>query len=126
MQRQPASSKNVHILKTSPAELILRISGKRGYQSAHVQLRPGMFDANTLDVEVDEYPSGKTIVSRGWDLHPFERRMAVPTFTAFLDGRDLGDVVVRRAELSRTSKRGLDTEFGFHLDPRWRGGAAAA
>ncbi|MBI4024071.1 MAG: hypothetical protein HY360_03765 [Verrucomicrobia bacterium] len=111
-----ATTRNAQILAISPCELRLRVHCKTGYQCAFLRMRPGVFDAGTLDIEMDEFPSGRTVLSRGWDLHQFEKRMAVPVFTAHLDGRDLGDVWFDVPNYLDHRRGVLDTEFGFHVD----------
>ncbi|MBI4026379.1 MAG: hypothetical protein HY360_15445 [Verrucomicrobia bacterium] len=112
----PATTPNARIIHAMDAELLLRVHCKTGYQCAFLRMRPGVFDAGTLDIKMDEFPSGRTVLTQGWDLHQFEKRMAVPTFTAFLNGRDLGDVWFDVPNYLDHRRGVLDTEFGFHAD----------
>jgi len=117
MKALPRTTRNIRILRWDAAELLLRVRCTAGYQCGFARMRPDVFDASTLDVEVDEFPSSKTVLSQGWDLAPFgAKRMAVPTFTAYLDGRDLGDVWFDVPNYLDHRHGVLDTEFGFRVD----------
>ncbi|MBI4027175.1 MAG: hypothetical protein HY360_19475 [Verrucomicrobia bacterium] len=97
-------------------ELAFRVRCGRGYQSGYVRLRPGMFDANTLDCRMREHPSGKMVVSKAWDVFNHEQnKMAVPCFTPWLNGRDLGDVWFDIPNYQDGERGALNTEFGFHV-----------
>jgi hypothetical protein len=110
------TSSNVQSVALRDHQLRLRVHCTSGYQAALLRLCPGVFDASTLDIEMDEFPSGKTVWSRGWDLHQFEPRMAVPVFTAFQDGRELGDVWFDGPNYQEHARGVLDAEFGFHVE----------
>lgn len=112
----PSTSNDIRLVQITDSELTLRVQCRAGYQSAFLKLWPDRFDAGTLDIEMDEFPSGKTVLSRGWDLHQFEPRMAVPVFAAFLNGRDLGDVWFDVPHYLDHRRGVLDTEFGFRVD----------
>src|ERR1051325_302450 len=91
--RRPSVTPNIILVHADRYELVLRVRCERGYQCGSLRLRPGMFDSGTLYCRMLEYPSGKRVISKAWDVFNHEQdKMAVPCFTAWLNGKYLGDV----------------------------------
>jgi hypothetical protein len=104
------------ILRQCDHELVLSFDSEPGYYSVRLATRPGRFDVSTLDVRMTEHPSGRRVVSRGWDLNHLRNVMAVPVLTAYQDGRELGDVWFDVPNHTMTRQRWIDTELGLRVD----------
>src|ERR1043166_101803 len=114
--RIPSLSSNITVIHADRLELALRVRCERGYNCGYLRLRPGMFDASTLDCKMLEYPSGKMVVSKGWDVfNHVQDSMAVPCFAARLNGKDLGGVWFDIPNYQDGERGVLHTEFGFHV-----------
>lgn len=111
-------SANIKIVNLDPHELTLRVRCARGYQCGYLKLRPDMFDAHTMDQRLKEYPSGRTVLSKGWDVFNGdirEEQMATPCFTPWLNGKDLGDVWFDMPDYLDYERGVLEAEFGFYV-----------
>ena len=110
------TSPNLAIIETTNSTLTLRVRCEPGYQSAFLKLRPGGFDTSLLDIQMDEFPSGREVLSQGWDLHQYDQVMAVPVFVVFQDDVELGDVWFDVPNYQDHARGVLDTEFGFYVE----------
>jgi len=112
----PSLSSNITFVHAGKFELALRVRCERGYNCGYLRLRPRTFDASVLDCKMLEYPSGKMVLSKGWDVFNHEQnKMAVPSFAVWVNGQDRGDAWFDVPNYQNAARGVLDTEFGFYV-----------